>query len=346
MMNSQSIIKRPNGGLWQATASLLFLLATMSPVQGQESTVYAVVTATKLFVVGAANPSTGLFFQHPSEDSVWHHSGPNNYRAFGFAQGARSKGRVLYVAAGNGVHKSTDAGAHWKNTTGWGITEVLSVCPDSEDSNIVYCATPYGVMKSADGCHSWMPVNKGLNALFTCSVIVDRSDHNTVYCATEDGAYVSNDGAATWRRLGLSVSNTRVISQHPVRPEILAVGTENDGIYISTNGGRWWTKSEAGVDHQTFYAIVFDPTNPDVMYAGGYVTGVYKSTDGGKSWKRMNNGLSVLNIHSLAVDPRNSRRVYAGAYWGGVFRSDDAGGSWHWVGLPDSQVWSIVIQPN
>jgi photosystem II stability/assembly factor-like uncharacterized protein len=314
--------------------------------RGQESTVYAVVVATKLFVVGAANPPTGLFYQHPGEDTSWHHSGPSSTRAFGCAVDPQSGGRVKYIAAGNGLHRTTDGGGHWKITTGWDVTEVQCVAPDPRDEDIVYVATPYGIFRSTDACESWAKMNAGLKSTFTTCVIVDHADSRTLYCATEDGAYCSHDAARSWSRMGLSVQHVRVIAQHPRNPKFLIVGTEADGLYVSMNGGAWWTKSEAGVDHSTFYVVVFDPSNPDVMYAGGYITGVYKSIDGAQSWHRMNNGLGCITIHSMAVDPRNSRCVYAGAYWGGVFRSDDGGVLWRNVGLHDSQVWTIMIQPN
>ena len=327
---------------FRRAAGFLLLPALM---YSQESTVYVSVVATKMFVVGAANPQTGIHYQHPSADTVWQKTGPDNIRAFGVAAFPGSDGRVLYIASGNGVHRSTNGGASWKITTGWQVTEVQAVCPDPRDPNTVYIATPYGVFKTVDGCATWSPRNTGLGALFISAVVVDHMRPNTVYCSTEDGAYKSTDGAATWTRLGLSVGNVRTLVQHPRRPDILLAGTENHGVYRTTNGGTWWERCEAGIDHNTFYAIAFDPGHPDTVYAAGYVTGVYRSLDGGISWKRKSDGLSVLTFHSLAVDPRASGRVYAGAYWGGVFRSDSGGESWRRVGLGDSQVWTIHIQP-
>jgi photosystem II stability/assembly factor-like uncharacterized protein len=116
-------------------------------------------------------------------------------------------------------------------------------------------------------------------------------------------------------------------------------------MYVTRNGGIYWEKCAAGLDHSTFFTIVFDPNNPLIMYAGGYVTGVYKSVDGGQSWRRINDGLANLNIHSLAVDPTNSNRVYAGTLWSGIFRSLDGGASWRSAGLSGSQVWTITVQP-
>ncbi|MGB5874528.1 MAG: hypothetical protein WBG80_07565 [Bacteroidota bacterium] len=328
-------------------AGLVGLLALLGAqtAPAQHSTVYAVVVSTKLFVVGAANPQTGIFYQPAGNDTVWSHTGPRTIRAFDFAVAPGSQNDLMYIASGNGVHRSTDGGETWKITTGWEITEVLSMSPDPHDARTVYIATAYGIFKTEDGCDTWREVNTGLERTFTSCVLVDRFTPGVVYCSGEGGAYISRDGGRSWRRMGLSVGNVRVVNQHPRDPEFLVAGTEKNGIYRSTNGGLWWEKSEAGVDHETFYTIAFDPNNPDLLYAGGYVTGIYKSVNRGESWKRMNRGLKHLTIHALAVDPRNSNTVYAGGYWGGVFRSDDGAASWQSAGLPEGQIWNIFIQP-
>jgi hypothetical protein len=324
------------------------VLSSLLSVQAfsQKSTVYAAVVSTKVFVVGAANSPTGLFYQQTGSDTTWNHTGPVNIRDFAAAAYGPSNGKILYIGAGNGVHQTTDGGNHWKITTSWRTTEVLWVEPDPAHSDVVYCATPYGIFKTMDGCKSWQEMNKGLKALFTQCVIVDHANPATLYCATEDGAYASYNGGELWQRLGLSVGGVRVIAQHPKDPRVLFAGTEDFGIYVSRNGGAWWDRSEAGVEHPTFYTIVFDPIRPDIMYAGGYTTGIYKSVDGGRSWARKNAGLQHLNIHGIAVDPVNSDRVYLATIWGGVYRSDNGGELWHSAGLAGSEVWNVFIQPN
>jgi hypothetical protein len=313
--------------------------------RAQQSTVYVSVLTNKQFIAGAANPHTGLFVQHPADDTSWAHSGPVNTRNFQVAVGPGSNGRILYLATGPGVLKSTDAGASWVYTTDWRITEVLWVAPDPHIENIVYCATAYGIFKTVDGCKTWTEMNHGLGSTFTQCVILDNKIPDKLYCAADDGAYVSVDGAASWQRLGLSIGGVHQIAQHPTDPRTLAVATEDYGLYLTRDGGASWTKSESGIEQSTFYTVVFDPVNPEILYAGGYMTGVYKSTDGGTSWKWSCHGLDYPKIHSIAVDPTNDNRVYAGTLWGGVYRSDDGGESWRNVGQMGSQVYYLTILP-
>ncbi|HCA80434.1 MAG TPA: hypothetical protein DEP53_11950 [Bacteroidetes bacterium] len=311
---------------------------------GQQSTVYISVLSTKLFVVGAANPETGLYYKKTG-DTVWNHTGAKNIRAFGLAVHTPYKGSLICIASGNGVHRSTDGGATWRITTGWEITEVLSVVIDQSDPNFMLCTTPYGVHRTLDGGITWKECNNGIKEKFASSVVIDHENNKILYCGTEDGVYRSENMGESWQRTGLGVSGVRVVVQNPKDPNTLVAGTDDHGIYVTRNAGKYWEKTEAGLDHLTFYAIAYDPTNPQVLYAGGYVTGVYKSSDGGLSWTRKNEGLTNLNIHSLAVDPTNGSRVFVGTQWSGVFQSDNAGDTWRNIGLNGSQVWTISVQP-
>ena len=323
-----------------ALVALLSLTA-----RAQQSTVFVSVLTNKQFIAGAANPHTGLFIQHPADDTTWQHSGPLNTRNFCVAVGTASNGRTLYLATGPGVLKSTNAGASWLYTTDWRITEVLWVTPDPHNDSVVYCATAYGIFKTADACKTWTEMNHGLGSTFTQCIIADHDRPDKLYCAADDGAYESDDGASTWKRLGLNVGGVHLIAQHPTDPRKLAVATEEHGLYLTDNGGASWTKCESGIEHTTFFTVVYDPVNPETLYAGGYMTGVYKSVDGGKSWKWLNGCLQYPKVHSIAVDPTNTNRVYAGTLWGGVFRSDDGGTSWRNVGQMGSQVYYVMILP-
>lgn len=324
---------------------LLALLAAGSAC-APRSTVYTSVVASGAFVVGNTAQKTGLFIQRTSDGKAWRHTGWDKVRAFGAAVDTAQKGKRCFIAAGNGVHMTTDGGANWRITTDWRMTEILGLALDQSDPDTLYAATPYGIFRSTDGAASWVEKNKGLARLpFTSSIIADGSAPAVVYSATEDGVYRSADAGENWARLPLAVGGIRAIAQNPKDAKMLAAGTEDNGIYISRDGGDTWTKCEAGIDHNTFYAVTFDPADPAVIYAGGYVTGVYRSADGGLTWKRFNDGLANLNIHSIAVDPADHRRIYAATLGGGIYRSDDSGGHWRSAGLDGAQVWSVMVEP-
>ncbi len=328
---------------------LIHLIAFVTGVafaQKNEPTVYASVLSSGLFIVGAANSNTGLFYQRMDEDTVWHHTGATRIRAFGMATVQASKGKRLYIASGNGVHKTTDAGESWRITTDWRTAEIMCLAIDPKNENILFASTPYGVFKSTDAAGSWNEASRGLEkSKFVSAVIIDSKSSSTVFCSTEDGVYKSTNGGGSWYRLDLHVSGIRTIRQSPADGSIIAVGTEDDGIFISSDRGRSWQKSRNGLGQSTFYTVAFDPRDSRIIYAGGFQTGVYKSVNGGASWKQMNEGLTNLNVHGIAVDPTNTKRLYAATIWGGVFRSDDAGEHWRYAGLFASQVWDVRIEP-
>jgi len=330
---------------------ILFLLASAllftsgRPLFSQLSTVYTTVHSTKTFVVGGQNATTGLFYQRVPGDTLWEHSGWNNIHAFGLAVDPESRGELLAIGAGNGVHITSDGGKAWKIITGWNITEVLCVVIDRHDKKRMFCTTPYGIYRTDDGGKAWKEVSRGLSTKFVSSLIIDHSKAGTLYCSTEKGVYKSTDGATNWKKTGLKLSGIRCISQNPKDSRILAAGTEDNGIYLSRDSGNNWERCRNGIDHTTFYTIAFDPKNPEKIYAGGFETGVYKSTDGGLTWIRSEKGLASLKIHSISVDPANTDRIYAGTLGRGVYRSLDGGITWEYAGLEGSHVWNVSIQP-
>jgi photosystem II stability/assembly factor-like uncharacterized protein len=322
------------------------LLTAARPAAAQESTVYATVVKSGVFIVGSNNAPSGMYYQRPSPtDTVWKHKGPPFTRGFSTDVPMSLGGKVQYLAGGNGLFKVEHDGGVWRVATDWRVTEVLDVVTPPSDPNTVYLACAYGVWHSTDGGETWHESEQtGLKPGYTSKVIVDRSNEKRIFCASYQGAFVSEDGAVTWKKLdGLTMHGILVIGQHPTSPNILFAGTEDNGLYMSVDTGAVWRKCEAGIDHSTFYTIAFDPQQPDVIYAGGYVTGVYKSKDGGASWHRFNEGLKDLNVHAIAVDPHESSRIYVATLSDGIYRTNDAGTTWQNAGLSGAQVWDIKI---
>jgi len=311
-----------------------------------DSRIYVATLSTGHYHTGMVIPLSALFYRNVDADTVWHYMGRPNNRIFNFNLYEKASGKYIALATHTGIHQSYDYGKSWKVTTGWQITEANCVAFDPNNPEIIYCSSPYGFYKSVDNGRTWTQHNTGLNSIdaqFISSFLIDRKDPNSIYCSTEDVVYKSTDAGLSWKKLGLRVRHIRVIVQHPRNPDILAVGTEDNGLYFSFDGGRIWEKRDTGVLSNTFYTIAFDPSHPDTIYAAGFQTGVYKSVDGGKKWKQYFKGLGQLDIHALAVDPQNSQCVFAGTMGKGVYRSDDGGQTWRFVGIDNGYVSAIKI---
>ncbi|MEE9170836.1 MAG: hypothetical protein V3U73_13840, partial [bacterium] len=174
-MNSQHQTKSPGG---QATASPT--AEAFRESGSNNPTLYVVTRSTQKFRIGGRdNPTVGLFTTADRGKS-WQHWGWHYTKCFSVAIEPGSDGNVLYLACGNGVQKSTDAGNNWVITTGWEMTECLKVAIDPANPQTVYAATAYGIFRSDDGGKTWQEKNDGFESTFTSSVIVDRGNPATL----------------------------------------------------------------------------------------------------------------------------------------------------------------------
>ena len=92
---------------------------------------------------------------------------------------------------------------------------------------------------------------------FVGDIIIDRMT-GAMLVATEKGVFVREKKEQRWRPTSMT-KDTRVIVQHVSLPKVFFAGTEEDGIWRSTDGGRTWAAFNAGLAHKTVYAIATGP---------------------------------------------------------------------------------------
>ncbi len=126
----------------------------------------------------------------------------------------------------------------------------------------------------------------------------------------------------------------------PDRPDRVFVGTADDGLKRSTDGGeRFETVAEFG---ERVTAVTVAPHDPDIVWVGTEPSAVYHSTDGGASFKQCDR-LTELpsadrwsfpprpdthHVRWIAVNHEDPERLYVAIEAGALIRSTDRGQSW------------------
>jgi photosystem II stability/assembly factor-like uncharacterized protein len=305
-----------------------------------ENRLFAAVFMVRGSVAGANVGSYGAFVQ-TGGDTSWRKLNRSNAICFGITHSTAGWGKRVYLACGNGVHRSTDDGATWKILTSWQTEEIRVVLPDPDDSTLIYAGTPFGVFKSTDDGATWVAKRKGFKKFYIQQLIMDCENRKVLYAASEDDLYRSSDQGEHWQPLKTGLTQFTGLAQHPRDPETLIVGCEDKGVFVSHDTGRTWTSV---IPTMSWYAFTFT-TDGEVLYAGGFGTGLWQSTDGGNHWLRLDFTIDCEAISAIGVDPRNGNTIVVGTHGQGVYVSSDRGGTWRFDGLRGAIVQQLEFLP-
>ena len=233
----------------------------------------------------------------------------------------------------------------------------------SGNANIVYVATASGgLWKTVNGGVTWKPIFERQGTFSIGDIALAPSNPDVVWVGTGesnvrnsvsfgDGVYKSTDGGKNWQHMGLQdTEHISAIVIHPQNPDIVYVGAlghafapnEERGVFMTTDGGKTWTKTLYIDQEHGVSDLEIDPTNPNILYAGMWSFerkpwthrsgsekgGVFKSIDGGRTWNKLTNGLpKLLGRIGVRVAPSNPNVVYAivESKEGTLYRSEDRG---------------------
>ena len=204
---------------------------------------YAAVFLVRGSVAGK-QPRDLRGFVRDGHDTAWTKLNRSNAICFGLGYTAHGPHGLLYLAGGNGVHRSTDLGLTWKVLTGWRTEEILAVVPDPGDSRRTLRGDAVRRLSGArtaekPGCSG----TQASRSWYVQRLLLDPADRKTLYALVEDDVYRSTDGAETWVPLRSGVSLPVAFAQDPLDPRTMLLGSEEDGVRRSTDGGRTWDPS-------------------------------------------------------------------------------------------------------
>ena len=200
----------------------------------------------------------------------------------------------------------------------------------NDPSTIFVGAASGGLWKTTNRGQSWRNVFADMPVSTFGDIAISPSTPRIMYAGTGEqqnrqsssygnGVYRSDDGGENWRHLGLEgTRHTGRIVVHPTNPDIVYVGalgnlwagSEDRGVYRSTNGGRTWEKVLYVNEFTGVVDMAIDPSNPNVVYSatyqrlrrtwgfngGGPGSGIWKTTDGGRNWNELQGGGKPLAL--------------------------------------------------
>jgi len=149
------------------------------------------------------------------------------------------------------------------------------------------------------------------------------------------------------------------VSESPVTPGVIWVGTDDGNVQITRNGGVNWTNVRgnfSGVPDEIWVSRVeashFDEGTCYVTFDGHrsdeFSPWVFKTTDYGQTWENISANLPDGHcVYVIKEDLKNKNLLFVGTEFG-LFVSIDGGASWERFmnNLPTVAVHDLVIHPR
>ena len=313
---------------------------------GRVTTVTGVAGQPNLYYMGATG---GGVWKTENAGTTWDNLSDGDFEVgtIGAIAVAPSDHNVLYVGTGespirgvttshgNGVYKSTDAGATWSHIglDNAGQISRIEVHPGNPDVAFVAVqgkiwapSEERGIYRTTDGGKTWQQVLKVNSDTGASDLSMDPTNPRILY-------------AAMWH--------------HGRKPWFIKSGGEGGGIYKSTDSGDSWEKLGGGLpDLVGKIGVDVSASNPERVYAlvesEPELGGLYRSDDAGKSWELINNH-RVLHTRAwyyihVKADPVDEDTVWVMNV--PLMKSVDAGKTWEKVDAPHGDHHDLWINPD
>lgn len=188
---------------------------------------------------------------------------------------------------------------------------------------------------------------------------VAPSNTQIAYAVYDGFVWVSTNRGLTWSKTAFTQDTagmnpndaygqfTQRMAIDPINPNIVFVGTEDEGLWKTVNGGTSWAQistasvpvgTGAGISGILYYAGGGTSGGAtQVIYAASYGNGLYKSSDGGATWTLTSSGPTI--ILGAAID--SSGNYYAGTSAG----LSKYTGTWASLFSDANTIQAIAINP-
>jgi len=351
---------------------------------GRVTAVTGVPGNDRLYYMGATGggvwktENAGISWQNISDDYF-------NVGTIGAIAVAESDSNVIYVGTGeapirgvttsqgDGMYKSTDAGATWTHIGLPNAGQIARVIVHPEDSDLVYVGVQgriwgpskeRGVYRSKDGGETWEAVLQVDNETGATDLSMDPTNPRIIYAAmwehgrkpwfiksggTAGGIFKSSDGGDTWKKLsgglpemigkiGLDVSASKPSRVYA----IVEAELDKGGLYRSDDFGETWSlrNGDRTLWSRAWYYMHLkaDPNDENVVWVLN--APIMKSIDGGETFEKKTTPHG--DHHDQWFNPANSDNMI-NANDGGATITFDGGESWSSImNQPTAQFYRVI----
>lgn len=227
----------------------------------------------------------------------------------------------------------------------------LEVNPEDPTEFYVAYATG-GLWHTVNNGQSFTPIMDSLAVLFIGDIAVNwKSQPRLIWVGTGEvnssrssyagtGVYKSSNHGKTWEYLGLPESHhigaIQLDPRDPQRAWVAVMGhlyspNAERGVYLTTDGGRSWSRSLFVNEETGCVELAMHPDQPKIIYAAmwqrsrkawkfeesGPGSGIYRSEDGGSTWEKITgigNGFvegDKVGRIGLWMYPGDPKKIYA-----------------------------------
>lgn len=283
------------------------------------------------------------------------------------------------LSVGNGIYKSTDAGATWTHLGLRDGQQIPAIVVDPRDPNKVLAAVlghPYGpneergIYRSTDGGQNWQRVLGKDENVGGSDIEIDPTNPDTIYASmwevrsgpwedgntfngTGGGLYKSTDGGTTWNKLtgGLPEDLSQIyVAIAPSNPRrmyaTLSTASGKLNVYRSDDAGESWAKitddprPSGRIGGGDLPIPRVDPKDPDLLYVVSTVT--MRSGDGGKTWSGFRGAPGGDDYQNLWINPSNGNIILLVSDQGALV-TVNRGASWSsWYNQPTAQLYHAI----
>src|SRR5271165_5916875 len=301
-------------------------------------------TDPKLLLAGALS---GVY-RSKDEGASWEKITPDNHSdltRFDSVAFDPKDNSVIYAGTYHLPWKTANGGKDWFPVVKGMIddSDVMNIIVDPANSENVHAVACSGIYHSVNGGQQWVKY-QGIPSVFrrTQLIRMDPTNASILYAGTTSGLWKTVN-EKDFKRVtpGDWIINALIIDQK--NPQKIIIGTEREGVQISTDAGTSFSSANNGFQHQHISDVALDRDHPErALVVLTFDNDAFLATkDGGNSWATLGPGLKRTELRHVYAAPTG---WWAALTNGGWMKYDDAAHKWVRAGqyVPDAASVSAV----